>query len=363
MRKKVVVGMSGGVDSSVAAYLLKQQGYDVIGITMNVWQGLSESESECDIQNGCCGVFAVSDARRVCEMLDIPHYVLNFKDIFKQKVVEYFANEYLKGLTPNPCIACNRYIKWETLLSKAMQLGADYIATGHYATVAFNEQTGRFFLKKSVAANKDQTYALYSLTQEQLKHTLMPVGAYTKEEVRNIAKDIGLKVANKPDSQEICFVPNGEYGDFIKKYKNINVSEGNFIDINDNVLGKHKGIIYYTVGQRKKLGEWFGKRMYVKKINILDNTVTLSDNDALFENELFANDINLMYVDKINNPIAAKVKIRYNQKATDCIISIKNNIAHCKFTQPQRAITPGQAVVFYDLNDIICIGGGTIISS
>ncbi|MDD3571173.1 MAG: tRNA 2-thiouridine(34) synthase MnmA, partial [Lachnospiraceae bacterium] len=244
---KVVVGMSGGVDSSVTAYLLKKEGYEVIGATMQIWQD-EPIEPE---DGGCCGLSAVDDARRVANMLDIPYYVMNFKNEFKCNVIDYFVDEYLQGRTPNPCIACNRYVKWEALLNRSMKIGADYIATGHYARIEVFPKTGRYTLRMSDAKAKDQTYVLYNLTQEQLKKTLMPIGAYNKDEVRKIAEEIGLKVAKKPDSMEICFIPDDDYGNFLELNSGKKISQGNFVDMDGNILGKHKGIVYYTVGQRK----------------------------------------------------------------------------------------------------------------
>ena len=240
--KKVIVGMSGGVDSSVAAYLLKEQGYEVLGVTMQIWQ---EGEEE-----GCCGLSAVEDARRVARLLDIPYYVLNFKQEFQKAVMDYFAREYLSGRTPNPCIACNRYVKWEALLDRARVLGADYIATGHYARIE-KCANGRYAVKNSVTSGKDQTYALYRLTQEQLRHTLMPVGSYTKEQIRELAEKLGLPVAGKRDSQEICFIPDKDYAGFIERYTGIRMPEGNFVTEQGEILGRHKGITHYTIGQRR----------------------------------------------------------------------------------------------------------------
>ncbi len=243
-KKKVVVGMSGGVDSSVAAYLLKEQGYEVIGVTMQIWQDTERLVQEEN--GGCCGLSAVDDARRVAADLNIPYYVMNFKNEFKEHVIDYFVEEYLHGKTPNPCIACNRYVKWESLLKRSMDIGADYIATGHYARIEQLEN-GRYSLRRSATLAKDQTYALYNLTQEQLKRTLMPVGAYSKDEIRKIAENIDLKVASKPDSQDICFVPDGDYAAFIRENSDKEIPEGNFVTAEGKILGTHKGITHYTV--------------------------------------------------------------------------------------------------------------------
>lgn len=360
-KKKVLVGMSGGVDSSVAAHLLLEQGYDVYGATMQIWQG--ESREEIEIEGGCCSLSAVDDARRVCDKLGIPYYVLNFREDFKTNVIDYFIKEYLEGRTPNPCIACNRYLKFELFLRKALAMGMDYIATGHYAKIEFDNVLNRYTLKKSVTDKKDQTYALYSMTQKQLKHTLMPVGDFEKDEIREIAKKLGLtRVANKPDSQEICFVPDGNYGKFIMESINRKIYHGNFVDTSGNILGRHKGIIYYTVGQRKGLGITFGKPMFVVGINFSKNEVILGASDEVFSDGLIAEDMNWITIDKIEKPIKIAAKIRYSAKEADAkIYAIENELVEVRFDIPQRAITPGQSVVFYD-GDMV-LGGGKIVKS
>lgn len=354
MKEKVVVGMSGGVDSSVAAYLLKQQGYEVIGVTMQIWQ--DEDLDALEDNGGCCGLSAVLDARSVADKLDIPYYVMNFKRDFKKTVIDYFVNEYFSGRTPNPCIACNRHVKWESLLQRSLQLGAKYIATGHYAKV-IQLSNGRYTLGTAATQSKDQTYALYNLTQDQLKHTLMPVGDYTKEEIRDIAKDIGLSIFDKPDSQEICFIPDNDYGSFLKDIKDI--STGSFVDVNGNILGQHKGIIYYTVGQRKGLGVTFGKPMYVKRILPSRNEVVLADDEDLFEYSLIADDINFMSMESLVGELEVMAKIRYSHKKSKAVIKMENGRISCTFQDKQRAITPGQAAVFY--KDDYIVGGGTIL--
>lgn len=358
-KKKVVIGMSGGVDSSVAAYLLQKAGYEVVGVTMQIWQ--DESDYVQEENGGCCGLSAVDDARRVATTLGIPYYVMNFKSEFKEKVIDYFVQEYIEGRTPNPCIACNRYVKWESLLKRSLDIGAEFIATGHYARI---EQlpNGRFTLRKSATLAKDQTYALYNLSQYQLAHTLMPVGEYTKDEIREIAENISLRIANKPDSQEICFIPDDDYAGFIEDSSPGINRPGNFINTKGEVIGQHKGIIHYTVGQRKGLNLSMGKPVFVVEVRPETNEVVIGDNEDVFSSVLYANNLNFMSIENLEGEMDVDAKIRYShQGAKATIHKIGDDMIECVFKEPQRAITPGQAVVFYDGDYIV--GGGTILGN
>lgn len=356
-KKTVVVGMSGGVDSSVAAWLLKRQGYHVIGVTMQIWQ--DEEEQSQQENGGCCGLSAVDDARRVAWQLEIPYYVMNFKREFKENVMDYFVDEYLHGRTPNPCIACNRYVKWEALLKRSLDIGADYIATGHYARVERLEN-GRYALKKSATQAKDQTYALYNLTQEQLARTLMPVGDYTKDGIRAMAEQLGLSVSHKADSQEICFIPDHDYAGFIERQVSDVPGPGNFVDAQGYVLGHHAGITHYTVGQRKGLGLAVGHPVFVTELRPETNEVVIGEANEVLSDSLICDKLNWMAIDGLHGgEMRVTAKIRYSHRGAPCVIrQIGEDLVECRFSEPVRAVTPGQAVVFYDGDYVV--GGGTI---
>lgn len=362
-KKRVVVGMSGGVDSSAAAWLLKQEGYEVIGVTMQIWQ----PESACAIQDngGCCGLSAVEDARRVAQTIGIPYYVMNFRDVFQRTVIDYFIREYTSGRTPNPCIACNRHVKWEALLRRSMEIGADYIATGHYARKKLLDN-GRYVICNSATAAKDQTYALYNLTQEQLAHTLFPDGDYTKPQIREIAEKAGLPVAHKADSQEICFVPDKDYAAFIAQNSAWKDKPGNFVDREGRILGRHKGITHYTIGQRRGLDLPVGKRIFVTDIRPKTNEVVVGEDRDVFADRLTCRDLNWMGIPDLTpgQELEVTAKIRYSHSGEKAVIRRldqeegSGGQVECVFRNPVRAITPGQSVVFY--RDDYIAGGGII---
>ncbi len=357
-KNKVVIGMSGGVDSTVAAYLLKKQGYDVIGITMKLWD--DSSDDYVEKHGGCCSLSAVEDARRVAAYLDIPFYVVNFKAPFKKDVVDYFIASYQKGETPNPCVMCNRHIKFDKLIQKAKELGAYYVATGHYAKIHYDENTAHYRLFRSREQSKDQTYMLAYLKQSQMQHILFPLADFDdKKQVRQIAESLDIAIASKRDSQEICFVPDNDYANFVIKNSNFPIRAGNFVDIDGNVLGRHRGIVHYTVGQRKGLGITFGKPMYVLSIRANQNEVVLGDASAVFANSLIARDFNKISARSFGAPTKVTVRVRHSKRdSVATIVKLADNRYRIDFANPERAITPGQAVVVYDGDEVL--GGGVI---
>ena len=356
MNKKAIIAMSGGVDSSVAACLMKERGFECIGATMKLFHN---EDVGIPREHTCCSLDDIADARSVANSLGMPYYVMNFSDKFEEKVIDKFICAYETGRTPNHCIDCNRYLKFEKLFSRAQELGFDYVVTGHYARIEKDENSGRYLLKKAIDNTKDQSYVLYSLTQEQLKHTLFPLGEMEKNEVRALASRFGFVNAEKPDSQDICFVQNGTYADFIETHTGKHYPEGNFVDKDGNVLGKHKGIIRYTIGQRKGLGIALFKPMFVCEIRPETNTVVLGDNEDLFTTALTVKDINLISVPEIKEPKKYKVKVRYRQQEEPATVQqLDEDTLQIVFDAPQRAITKGQAAVIYD-GDIV-VGGGVI---
>ena len=360
--KKILVGMSGGVDSSAAALLLKQQGYDVAGCTLKLWDGYEEDDAAgTDIlTRTCCSLSDVEDAKMVCYKIGIEHFVFNFKDTFRSHVMDKFADSYINGETPNPCILCNRHVKFDRMLRRALELGFDGIATGHYAKIDRDEKSGRYLLMRPADRKKDQTYVLYNMTQFQLEHTVFPLYGLDKMQIRSLAEENGLVNARKPDSQDICFIPDGDYAKFISGYTGKDFPAGDFLDTEGNIIGKHRGIHRYTIGQRKGLGVTFGKPMFVCGKDAEKNTVTLGDSESLMKTVVEAEDVNLISVSEITAPMRVTAKTRYNmQDAAGLLEQVGDSRIRVTFDVPQRAPAKGQALVIYD-GDIV-VGGGTII--
>ena len=347
--KKVLLGMSGGVDSSVSALLLKQRGYEVIGTTLELFTGSS-----------CCNTETYMDAKNVCNQIGIPHFIYNCKDIFKTYVIDDFINCYSCCKTPNPCIECNKYMKFGFMWEKAKELGCNYIATGHYAKTEYSEKYNRWVLKKSNAGKKDQSYVLWNIPKDLVEHILFPLSDFeSKDNIRKIARENNLKVANKPDSEDICFVPDGNYKKFLENNSNIKPKQGNIVNTKGEVLGKHTGLYNYTIGQRKGLGISYKVPLFVVGFDKQKNEVIVGEEKELYKKEVIVTDINLLLFDEINEKLEVEVKTRYSSKSAKANIIQEGNNIKIEFDEPQRAITPGQSAVFY-IDDIV-VGGGKII--
>ena len=354
--RKAIIAMSGGVDSSVAALLTKETGDECIGATMKLFHN---EDIGVKREKTCCSLDDVEDARNVCYRMGIRYYVFNFSERFKEDVMDRFVDAYEHGATPNPCIDCNRYLKFDKMFQRMRELEYDYIVTGHYARVEYDEEKNRYLLKKAVDDTKDQSYVLYMLTQEQLAHISLPLGVLRKTEVREIAEKHGFVNARKHDSQDICFVPDGDYAKFIEQYTGRKSIPGDFVDTEGNILGKHKGIIHYTLGQRRGLGIPAASRLYVCDISPKTNQVVLGNNEDLFHSELTATKVNLISCESLKEPMRLKAKIRYRHPEQEALAwQTEDGVLHVRFDKPQRAITRGQAVVLYD-GDIV-VGGGVI---
>lgn len=358
MAERIVVGMSGGVDSSVAAALLRRQGFDVIGVTMNVWPK-QETQTAVVRSNRCCAAGAIDDARRVAATLGIPYYALNFRDVFQRTVIDNFATEYLAGRTPNPCIRCNKYVKFDALLRVARQFGAERVATGHYARVEWDAARGRWLLKRARDPGKDQSYVLAVLDQGQLARAVWPLGDLTKAETRRIAAELGLCVADKPESQEICFVPGRSYGEYLEQTVPAAVRPGPILDREGRQIGQHRGVAFYTIGQRKGLGVAAGRPLFVTRIDASTNTIVVGDAEALLSHACVAEDLNWIAIPALEGELQVQARIRSRaEEVAATIVPRPDGRATVRFHQPQRAVTPGQAIVFYDGDCVV--GGGTI---
>lgn len=352
----VLVGMSGGVDSSVTAALLAHQGYRVIGVTLNVWPE-GEAAAVVEREDACCALGAVEDARRVCAALGVPHYVVNFRDVFHRHVIQNFVDEYRRGRTPNPCVRCNQFIKFDALLAKAEVLGADYVATGHYARIT-RLDSGRWALRKAVDFSKDQSYVLYVMSQDRLARAMFPLGELTKEETRRIAQELGLHVAGKPESQDICFVPTRNYRDYLRQHEPTTQRPGPIVDHDGRVVGRHEGIAFYTVGQRRGLGVASPRPLFVTDIWADENTLVVGEESTLNRAEAFAAGASWMAVESLHRPMRVAARVRYKAADVPATIEPAGELVRIVFDEPQRAVTPGQTVVFYD-GDLV-VGGGTI---